>query len=419
MATYVAIPKLGMSMTEATVIDWKAREGDRVEAGEVVLEIETDKTEWEVEATASGFLHILVEEDVTAPVGRVVGLLAETEEELRILQQEPVRELFTTAPEPVEASATAALQADPPLPDRRAGDKPGHVRISPVARKLAEEHELDISALQGTGPEGRIVREDVEQALAARGQRTPPTMPHEVRKVKATLPLKGIRRRIAEHMHGSLSVAAQLSYMGEIDVTEVVKLREALVGRREDGGPRVTYTDILVAAIARTLKDNPILNSTVREDEIVVWEDINIGVAVALDGGLEGGLIVPVVRDADRKTVLEIGKELSVLVEKAKTGKLLPDDVSGGTFTLTNLGAVGGGYLFATPIISQPQTAILGTGSISDRAVVRDGQVVVRPVMTYSLTTDHRAIDGAPAARFIDSLTKLLERPQTLAADPT
>ena len=413
MATYVAIPKLGMSMTEATVSGWKAREGDRVEAGDVVLEIETDKTQWEVEATASGFLHILVEEDVTAPVGRVVGLLAETEEELQALQREPVRELFTTAPEPVEASAAAALLAQPP-PNRRAGEGPERIRISPVARKLAEDHELDMSALQGTGPDGRIVREDVERALAIRGAGTPPTAPREVKKVSTTLPLKGMRRRIAQHMLDSLSVAAQLSYMGEIDMTEVVKLREVLGGTRRDGGPHITYTDILVAAIARALKDNPILNSTVRDDAIVVWEDINVGVAVALDGGLEGGLIVPVVKDADRKTVLEISKEVSSLVEKARIGKLLPDDVNGGTFTLTNLGAVGGGYLFATPIINQPQTAILGTGSISDRAVVRDGQVVVRPVMTYSLTTDHRAIDGAPAARFIDGLTKLLERPQTL-----
>ena len=415
MATYVAIPKLGMSMTEATVTGWKAREGDRVEPGDVVLEIETDKTEWEVEATASGFLHILVEADVTAPVGRVVGLLAETEEELRALQQEPAAELFTTAPEPLEASAAAALPDAPAPLDQRAGGGRERVRISPVARKLAEDHSLDVGAIQGTGPDGRIVREDVERAIAARGQGTPLTMPSEARKVKATLPLKGMRRRIAQHMHDSLSVAAQLSYMGEIDMTEVVKLREVLSRKRGDGDPRITYTDILVAAIARTLKDNPILNSTVRDDEIVVWDDINIGVAVALEGGFEGGLIVPVVKDADRKTVPEISKEVSSLVEKARTGKLLPDDVNSGTFTLTNLGAVGGGYLFATPIISQPQTAILGTGSISDRAVVRDGQVVVRPVMTYSLTTDHRAIDGAPAAHFIDGLTRLLERPQTLA----
>ena len=415
MATFIAIPKLGMSMTEATVNVWKVREGDRVEAGDIVLEIETDKTEWEVEATASGFLHILVEEDVTAPVGRVVGLLAETEEELRGLQREPARELFTTAPGPVETTPAAAPLTAAPPPNRQSGDRAGRVRISPVARKMAEEHGLDINALQGTGPEGRIVREDIEKALQAGSREASPSARHEGKQVKATLPLKGMRRRIAQHMHGSLSVGAQLSYMGEMDMTEVVKLRGALLERQGGGGARVTYTDILVAAIARALKDNPILNSSVLEDEIVVWESINIGVAVALEGGLEGGLIVPVVRDADRKSVLEIGREVSSLVEKAKAGKLMPDDVSGGTFTLTNLGAVGGGYLFATPIINQPQTAILGTGSISDRAVVRDGQVVVRPVMTYSLTTDHRAIDGAPAARFIDSLTKLLEHPEPLA----
>jgi pyruvate dehydrogenase E2 component (dihydrolipoamide acetyltransferase) len=415
MAIYVAIPKLGMSMTEATVSVWRAAEGDRVETGDVVLEIETDKTQWEVESTGAGFLHILVEEDVTVPVGRVVGLLAETTEELTALQQEPPREVFTTVSEPPESSGAATLEPAVAPTAQQPADRSSRVRVSPVARKLAEEHGLDLSVLQGTGPDGRVVREDVERALAAGQQSTRPAAPAETRKLKASLPLKGMRRRIAQHMHDSLSVAAQLSYMGEIEMTEVVRLREALVERREEGSPRVTFTDILVAAIARTLKDNPIINSTVREDDIAVWEDINIGVAVALEGGIEGGLIVPVVRDANRKSVLEISSEVASLVEKARAGKLLPDDVSGGTFTLTNLGAVGGGYLFATPIINQPQTAILGTGSISDRAVVRDGQVVVRPIMTYSLTTDHRAIDGAPAARFIDGLTKLLQHPQALA----
>lgn len=415
MATYVAIPKLGMSMTEATVSAWRAREGDRVEAGDVVLEIETDKTEWEIEATAPGLLHIVVEEDATVPVGRVVGLLAQTEEELKALQQEPVRELFTTTPEQSEGPPVTAPEPAPSLDAQLAGDRSGRVRISPVARKLAEEHHFDPSGLLGSGPEGRIIREDVERALAARERSAPPQTPVDAGKVKISLPLKGMRRRIAQHMHHSLSAAAQLSYMGEIEMTEVVKLREALLAGRADGRPRVTFTDILVAAIAQTLRNNPILNATVREEDIAVWEDINIGVAVALEGGLEGGLIVPVIRNADRKSVHEISREVSLVVEKARAGKLLPDDVKGGTFTLTNLGAVGGGYLFATPIINQPQTAILGTGSITDRAVVRDGQVAVRPIMTYSLTTDHRAVDGAPAARFIDELTRLLQHPQALA----
>ncbi len=411
MAAYIAIPKLGMSMTEATVNVWKVQEGDRVEEGDIVLEIETDKTEWEVESTASGFVHRLVEEDVTVPVGRVVGLIAGTEEELAALQKEPAREIHTTAPEPVEAPPAPAA-ASSPAQDR--AERPEGIRISPVARKMAEEHRLDLTTIRGTGPDGRIVREDIEKSLEARERETASAEAFQGNKAKATVPLKGMRRAIAEHMQRSLSVTAQLSYMGEIDMTEVIKLRSALLEQEGNGGVRITYTDILVAAIAKVLKGNPIINSSVVGNEIKVWEDINIGVAVALEDGLEGGLIVPVVRNADQKSVRDIGLEVGSLVEKARAGKLMPDDVSGGTFTLTNLGAVGGGYLFATPIVNQPQSAILGTAAISDRPVVRDGQVVVRPVMTYSFTFDHRAIDGAPAARFVDDLAQLLENPDPL-----
>jgi pyruvate dehydrogenase E2 component (dihydrolipoamide acetyltransferase)/2-oxoglutarate dehydrogenase E2 component (dihydrolipoamide succinyltransferase) len=411
MAAYIAIPKLGMSMTEATVNVWKVQEGDRVEEGDIVLEIETDKTEWEVECTASGFVHLLVQEDVTVPVGRVVGLIAETEEELAALQKEPAREIYTTAPEPVEAPPAAAAASSPA---QARAERPEGIRISPLARKMAQEHRLDLTTIRGTGPDGRIVREDIEKSLEARERETASAEAFQGNRAKATVPLKGMRRAIAEHMQRSLSVAAQLSYMGEIDMTEVIKLRSALIEQEGNGGVRITYTDILVAAIAKVLKDNPIVNSSVVGNEIKVWEDINIGVAVALEDGLEGGLIVPVVRNADQKSVRDIGLEVGSLVEKARSGKLMPDDVTGGTFTLTNLGAVGGGYLFATPIVNQPQSAILGTAAICDRPVVRDGQVVVRPVMTYSFTFDHRAIDGAPAARFVDDLARLLENPDPL-----
>jgi pyruvate dehydrogenase E2 component (dihydrolipoamide acetyltransferase) len=410
MATHIAIPKLGMTMTEATLVEWKAGEGDRVEKGDVVLAIQTEKINWDVEASASGYVHILVEQDVTAPVGRVVGLIAETKEELEALQKEPAREILTTAPEPAQAAPAAAA---PPVA-ASAGRREG-IAISPLARKLAAEHGVDITSMTGTGPGGRIVREDVEKAVEAMKKGVPLAAVHEGKRVKTTLPLKGIRRTIAEHMHRSLSVAAQLTTMGEIDMTEVIALRNALLEQGEGTGARVTYTDILVVAVARALKDNPIVNSSMVENEIVLWEDINIGVAVALEDGLEGGLIVPVVRNADQKSLTEISLEIRSLVEKARTARLMPDDVSGGTFTLTNLGAVGGGWGFGTPIINQPQSAILGTGSISDRAVVRDGQIVIRPIMTYSLTVDHRVIDGAPAATFAARITQLLEDPSLLA----
>jgi len=406
MAEYIAIPKLGMSMTEATLVEWKVKEGDQVEKGDIVLLIETEKTQWEVEASVSGFVHILVEEDVKALVGRVVGLIAETKEELEALQKEPAREIFTTVTEvtevpPVEAAPPAAVRAEE---GRR-------LRISPVARKMAEEHMIDITTITGTGPDGRIVREDIEKAIEAKKRGVPVAEAYEGKGVKTTIPLRSMRRAIAEHMHRSLSVAAQLTVMGEIDMTELIKRRNALVEQEEAIGARITYTDIFVLAIAKALKENPIVNSSLIENEIKIWEDINIGVAVALEEGGEGGLIVPVVRNADQKSLLEINREVRALVEKARVGKLMPDDVSGGTFTLTNLGAFGGGWGFGTPIINQPQSAILGTGAITDRPVVRQGQIVIRPIMSYSFTFDHRVVDGAPAGKFMAQVTQLLENP--------
>lgn len=411
MPAYVAIPKLGMAMTEATLVEWKVGEGARVERGDVILTIETEKTNWDVEALASGYLHIVVEADATVPVGRVVGLIAETEEELAALASEPPRELYTAAPEP-EAAAP-----ERPEPDQapRATRRRGEIKISPLARRLAAEHGLDPATIDGTGPEGRIVREDVERAIAAQAAGTRPPAAaaavHEGKRVAATIPLKGMRRTIAEHMQRSLAVSAQLTYMGETEMTAVVEFRRRLAA----DGLRVTYTDILVLALARALRDIPIMNASVVGDEIKIWDDVNIGVAVALERGLEGGLIVPVVRNADQKSLADISRELASLVERARAGRLLPDDVSGGTFTLTNLGTVSGGWVFGTPIINQPQAAVMGTGAVTDRPVVRDGQVVVRPMLPYSLTFDHRVIDGAPAAQFAARFSELLETPERLA----
>jgi pyruvate/2-oxoglutarate dehydrogenase complex dihydrolipoamide acyltransferase (E2) component len=221
-----------------------------------------------------------------------------------------------------------------------------------------------------------------------------------------------MRGAIAEHMHRSLSVAAQLTAVGEIDMTEMVKLRSDLIARESAIGTRITYTDIFVFAIARVLRRHPVINSSIIDNEVKVWEDINIGVAVALDDGL----IVPVVRDTDKRSLAEISQTVKTLVNKAKEGKLTPEEVTGGTFTLTNLGALGGGWGFETAIINQPESAILRIGGITDRAVVREGQIVIRPIMTYSLTYDHRVIDGAVAAKFISSLVNALENPTLLLA---
>ena len=405
MVAKILIPKLGMSTAPLTVVEWKTKEGDWIEQGNIVLVVETEKIRHDVEAETSGFLHILVEEEQEVPIGTVAGLIAETKEELAALQKGMPKEAITAAAEVKEAA-----KAEAPAPAAAEIKEGERIVISPVARKMAEEHVIDITTIAGTGPGGRIVRGDIEKEIEAKKKVEVTPEVYQGRRIKSVIPLKGMRKAIAEHMHRSLSVAAQLTLTAEVDMTEMVKLRKSLVAQEEALGTRITYTDLLVLAIAQLLKDQPIVNSSLIDNEIKLWESINIGVAVAL----EEGLIVPVVKDADKKSLVEISKTIKSLAQKARDGKLMPDDVTGGTFTLTNIGALGAGYRFETFIINQPESAILGTAGITDRAVARDGKIVIRPILACSLTYDHRVIDGAMAHQFMTSVTQLLENPSPL-----
>ena len=413
MATEITVPRLGMAVADATIIEWKVKEGEKVTEKQVAVVIETEKLSYEVEAPAAGFIHIVLNEGDTAPMGRVIGIIAETKEELEALQKAVPKEVPTTATM-AEASTAAAAQAAAVPAKEPAVVARGkqRIKISPVARKKAEEHALDITRITGTGPEGRIVRKDIEKAIATK-EAAPTSVPAETigeKRVKQTIPLKGMRGAIAEHMHRSLSVSAQLTAMGEIDMSHMVRLRKDLVDQESVLGTRITYTDLFVFAISRVLRNHPRINSSIIGNEIKVWQDINIGIAVALDEGL----IVPVVKAADQKSFKEISLTIKTLAEKARERKLVAEEITGGTFTLSNLGAVGAGYRFETVIINQPESAILGTGAITERAVVRDGQIVIRPIMTYYFTYDHRAIDGAVAAKFMASLIRVLEDPGLL-----
>ena len=412
MVIQIVAPKLGMSMSDVTVVEWKVKEGENVEKGTVVLVIETEKTEWNVEAGASGLLHILVQEGAKAKIGQVVGLIAETREEFEKLQKEILPPALEVGGK--EVPLTEAAGRRPEAAEVATGDRE-RIRISPVARKMAEEQMIDITRIKGTGPDGRIVKEDIERA--AEMQRKGATPPEEVtralyqgRRVKQTIPIKGMRRVIAERMVSSLSHSAQLSFLGKFDATELMQFRKALLNREKVIGVSITYTEILVYAIARALKDHPDINVSMIESEIKVWEDINIGVAVAL--GKEG-LLVPVVKQADKKSLIEISREVKSLVEKARGGKILPDEVTGGTFTLTSIGAVGVSD-YQTPVINQPESAILGIGPIKDEPVVKNGQIVIASLMPYSLTIDHRVINGFGAEQFLASLKELVETPAVL-----
>ena len=444
MARDVGIPKLGLTMVEATLTEWKAQEGQQVNQNQVILVIETEKTTYDIEAISSGILHILTPAGQTVPVGHVVGLLAESRDEYQKLTaggarppEAPGIEIPVAAP-PVRAEAQAS-------PEAPAGEE--RVKISPVARKLAQESEIDVSKVAGTGPGGRIVKEDVEKAIAEKAKApvaAPPARPAAaaapapaaaqvptrslapqqdvaelagLKKAKEIIPLIGTRKTIADNLWRSLQISAQMTSSTELDATELIKFRQWLVEHQERIGARITYTDIFVMAVAKALKVHPIVNSSIIGDEIRVWETINIGVAVDMDLEQMPGLIVPVVHNADQKGLLEIHNVLADISKKGRERTLLPDEVAGSTFTISSTGGAGGGIAesggssFGTPILNLGEVGLLGVGGIVKKPVVRNDEIVIRPLLSVSFTTDHRVVDGAPAGRFMGTLSTILEDP--------
>ena len=408
MIAQVLIPRVGVNVTEFRLVEWKAKEGERVEKGSTVLQIETEKTQWEVEAEISGFLHILLEAGKKAPVGEVVGAIAETREEFRKVQAESGGTPAPAAPDEGEERYSQ------PSDSAGAGAGSGRrgILITPVARKMAAEHMLDISVIKGTGPGGRIGRKDVEAAIQAKaGKREAPApAAYHGRRIRSAKPLRGIRQAIAEHMYRSLSGSAQMTVMGEWDASRIVLLREDLLKEEEVTETRISYIDIMVFILSRALELHPSMNCSFLEDEIKLWEDINVGVAFAVG---EEGLIVPVVKNADQRSLSEISKQVKELGRKAQERKLLPDEVTGGTFTLSTVGKQSESR-FQTPILNEPEAAILAVGAIEDRPVVRDGQIVIRPIMPYSLTFDHRVINGFGGEQFLRTMRRFMENPSLL-----
>ncbi|MBI4496511.1 MAG: 2-oxo acid dehydrogenase subunit E2 [Chloroflexi bacterium] len=385
MATLIAMPRLGMIMTEGTLARWLKSHGEQVRRGEPIAEIETDKITYEIEAPDAGLLHQVVPEGVVVAVeGPLAYILAPGE-----------------APPPsAPAAATPAATRTAVPAQSPSGPAPaGQVRASPVARRLAREHGIDLATIHGSGPGGRIVEADIlrlveEQATAAPAVQAP----HAEPKVARRIPLTGVRRLIAQRMAESLRTTAQLTLSLEADAGLLAQV-PAVPPARDAA---------LVRVLALALREFPVLNSTVRDDAILVLEDINIGVAVSADDLLT----VPVVRQADRKPLAEISRELRDLLRKARRNALTLDDLSGGTFTLSNLGPQGIDVF--TPILNPPQAGILGVGRVAERPVVRDGQLTVRPTVWLSLTFDHRVTDGAPAARFLQRVADLLHDPHAV-----
>ncbi|HEX9872324.1 MAG TPA: dihydrolipoamide acetyltransferase family protein, partial [Candidatus Tectomicrobia bacterium] len=351
MATLINMPKLGQTMEEGTVLTWLKRPGELVTRGEPLVQIETDKVVCDIEASQSGLLHtVLAQEGEKIPVGNAIAVIAAEGETVNVATLLGTRPQSAESASPLPFQERAAAAPTPSLQSRTAAaTAPQEIRISPAARKLAREHGIPLESLQGTGPGGRIVVEDVERATVA------PTLVATPERVRRIIPLAGLRGTIAQRMTQSWTQVAHVTEVMEIDMTEVVALRRRRMAAWErEFGVRVSLTDVLTFAVARTLREFPDLNARLEGQEIKVLEDIHLGVAVATPEGL----IVPVIHHADQCSLGDLAQQSAQLAEKAQARRLSLDEVSGGTFTLTNLGSYG--IEIFTPLVNYPQCAILG-----------------------------------------------------------
>jgi pyruvate dehydrogenase E2 component (dihydrolipoamide acetyltransferase) len=399
------MPKLGLTMEEATIISWLKKEGDEVSEGEAILTIETDKVTVEVETPSSGTLGpIFFPEGATVSVGQVITYilaLGEEAPEVQPLSQPPSTQ-----------GKMVARKIDHPTARSKEGS--GRSAVSPVARRLADELGVDLTKVEGTGPQGRIMEEDVRreaEGLQPGPERTltPDSLTHE----SQTSPLQGMRRVMANRMIQSFTTAPHFYLSVEVDASLLLVTREDLMGPIEERSRvRLTISDLLIKLTGQALQEHPEVN--------VVWDRVgvrslaaaNVGLAVATDRGL----IVPVFRDVNRKSLSEIVAERQVLVEKARDGKLSLQDIEGGSFTVSNLGTFAVDQFNA--IINPPQAAILAVGQIKQRPFAENGQLAVRSTMYLTLSVDHRILDGAEAARFLDRLGALIEEPDLMGAPP-
>jgi pyruvate dehydrogenase E2 component (dihydrolipoyllysine-residue acetyltransferase) len=415
VANEVKLPRLGQGMESGTIIKWLKSEGERVEKGEPLYELDTDKVTQEVEAEASGVLLKIAVQEGEVPVGQTIAVIGEEGEEVKVdtsgngaaaakAVDEDAQEEGSAAPareeERERGREASTAEAEPqPAPTRDGG----RVKASPLARRIARERGIELSALSGTGPEGRIVAEDVERAEAgaavpaAAPALAPPPGEVEVEQ------LSSVRRTIARRLTEAWQAPAfQISMSA--DMSRAKELHARLAELAGDG-PKPTLTDILTKAGAAALMRHRAVNARFTGEAIERYPTADIGLAVAIPDGL----VVPVIRGCERRTIAEIAIARADLVERARGGRLKQEDLDGGTFTISNLGMFGVEQFVA--VLNPPQASILAVGTVEERPVARDGELVVRPMMTMTLTNDHRAIDGATAADFLRTLKSFLEEP--------
>ncbi|CDZ74592.1 TPP-dependent acetoin dehydrogenase complex, E2 component, dihydrolipoyllysine-residue acetyltransferase [Peptoniphilus sp. ING2-D1G] len=428
MGNFIVMPKMGLTMKEGNISNWRKKEGEEIKKGEVIFDVETDKLTNEFESTISGILRKIIVSEGSAPVMAPVAIVSDTADEdiSDLLKQAGGEKQEQITEKPKEAAEEK--EADKPIKAR--------VKASPKARKTAMELGVDINLIEGTGPSNSITVDDVKrykQDIKQEKKASPTAkviadklgvdindiekdsriMKKDVLDYKKTLELEkyaepkeerkkmtNMRKIIGKRILESKNISPSVSYNIKVDVSALKKYREDVKDI-----VKVSYNDILVKILSKLLIDFPLLNASIEEDQIITRNYVNMGVAVALPEGL----IVPVVKYANKKGLKEISQEIKELSKKARNNELSPDDLKGGTFTISNIGMYGVDSF--TPIINQPELAILGVNAVKDEVVVENGNIVIKPMLNLSLTADHRAIDGAVAAEFLSTLKKYIENP--------
>ncbi|MEK6755545.1 MAG: dihydrolipoamide acetyltransferase family protein [Bacteroidota bacterium] len=410
MATKVLMPKLSDTMEEGVILKWLRKEGEKVKQGEMLVEIESDKADMELEAYETGVLRkIVVPEGGRAPIGGLIAIIGEPNEDITPLLSEaavaapakkeaetPSTTQIPPTPTALTPSATAAL---PPQPTD------GHTKASPLAKRLAQQHNIDLGRVAGSGPQGRVIKRDIEGVLSGKFGVSAPAARPIVPGTSEDVELSLIRKTIARRMAESKLTAPHFYVTIEIDMEPAIVFRDQV---SNVSGLKLSFTDIIIKSVSTALMKHPQVNATYLGDKMRQYHFTHIGVAVAL----EEGLVTPIIRNCEQKTIVQINAELVDLAERARSRKLKPEEYTGATFTISNLGMFGVDDFVA--IINPPEGAILAIGTIVEKPVVKSGQIAIGHTMKATLSSDHRIIDGAVAARFLQDFKKILENPAAL-----
>lgn len=407
MATEIIMPKVAMGQTEGKVTEWLVEEGTKVDKDQMIMVIETEKVAYEIESPASGIIHQIAETENVMPCGEIIAYVAKDKKEYEEISKDK-----TTTSEKTEQTINVVDEnKENNIKKETLSDK---IFITPVAKILAKENNIDISKISGTGPSNRIQKRDVDAYLENTTKKSLSNQNlRELngRKIKQSIPFKGMRKSIADNVVKSLNNTAQLSWAANLDFTNLLTLRKKLNKKLEKQQIKITVNDLFVFFMSKAIKNVPAVNSSIVNNEIIYWDDINIGVATAIETENTSGLVVPVIKNADRKSLIEISKEAKELSKKARENSLTNQELTGGTITISNTGGLAPGWRISTPILNYPESVLIQPSGVEKQAVVnqKTNEIEIRDIVALSITFDHRIIDGVPILKFFTKLKEIIE----------